>query len=94
MSDFVIQLSRPVTVRVRKAGSDELEPQDVSELEMREPRLGDFADVTVNNPTMGQLLAVACRCCKNIPAATFNTMPAENLMPVASWVGGFLQSSR
>lgn len=92
MSEVTIDLVKPITVTNKANGGEEI--REISTLEMRSPTLNDFSGVSVNDPTMGQMVAVAARCCVNVPASKFIAMPAENLMEVARWIGGFLMASR
>lgn len=92
MADFIIDLKKPVFLTKKTGGAEET--LEVTSLEMREPCLGDFSDVSLNEPSLGQMLAVARRCCTNLPPKSFDALGAENLMPIASWIGGFLNASR
>lgn len=92
MSVMIIPLADPVVVKRRDQGVEtEIE---ITELEMREPTVVDFASVSVNEPTIGQMIDVAAKCCTNLPPQKFKALSAANLMPIAGWVGGFLHGSR
>ncbi|MBF0325989.1 MAG: phage tail assembly protein [Alphaproteobacteria bacterium] len=90
--ELSIVLDQPVFVTVRDGGGETEKKIDI--LEMREPTLADFSAVSLNDPTLGQLIEVAARCCVNIPASKVRGLSASNLLAVSRWVGSFLHSSR